>query len=503
MNTKTVFRHLLFSLVLAAAVLFPSCVKPADKTATELRYGFTSEPTTLDPLSPANTADGRIILFNVFEGLVKPDTEGRMRPAIAESWTVEQDGLVYNFKLRENVLFHDGAALTAADVKFSLENAVEAKISGLNQIDSVVVSPDNGGISVILKSPDPDFLPYLTVGIVRDGNNDRERTRIGTGPFFIESYTRQQNLVLKKFEGYWNKDLPHLEKVTIVFFGNNDAQMVALRGGSIDGASITGSMAAQLDPKFFDVVNSYSAAVQLLALNNAASPLDDLRVRAALNYGINITDIINMAFFGVGTPSGSPLIPGLSVYYESDLTYSYQPDTARSLLSRAGFGEGNRLPLEITVPGNYTMHVDTAQVIVNQLALIGVDASIKLVDWNTWLSEVYTGRRYQATIISLDSPNVSARSFLSRYRTGASGNFINFSSAEFDRVYDSVLNETDNSNRIRLYREAQRIVAQNAASVFIQDILYFKAFRHGAYDGVLNYPLYVIDFASIYGIKKN
>jgi peptide/nickel transport system substrate-binding protein len=502
MNTKTVFRHLLFSLVLAGALL-PSCVKQADKTASELRYGFTSEPTTLDPLSPANTADGRIILFNVFEGLVKPDTEGRLQGAIAEDWAIEQNGLVYTFKLRENVLFHDGAILTAADVKFSLDTAIEAKFNGLSQIDSVVISPDNSKISVILKAPDQDFLPYLTVGIVRDGNNDRERTIIGTGPFLIESYTRQQNLVLRKFNDYWNKELPHLEKVTIVFFGNNDAQMVALRGGSIDGASITGSMAAQLNPRFFDIINSFSAAVQLLALNNTAAPLDDIRVRTALNYGINVDDIIKMAFFGVGVPSGSPLIPGLSVYYEPNLTYQYQPDTAKSLLSQAGFGENNRLPLEITVPSNYTMHVDTAQVIANQLALIGVDVSIKLVDWNTWLSEVYTGKRYQATIISLDSANVSARSFLSRYQTGASGNFINFSSAEFDRVYNTILNESDYTNRIRLYREAQRVIAHEAASVFIQDILYFKAFRSDTYGGILNYPLYVIDFASIYGVKKN
>jgi peptide/nickel transport system substrate-binding protein len=70
------------------------------KAATELRYGFTTEPVTFDPLNPANTADGRSILFNVFEGLVKPDTEGRLLPCIAEAWTIEQDGLIYDFKLR-------------------------------------------------------------------------------------------------------------------------------------------------------------------------------------------------------------------------------------------------------------------------------------------------------------------------------------------------------------------------------------------------------------------
>jgi peptide/nickel transport system substrate-binding protein len=493
---------------LAVLALFPSCRQNAGSGALELRYGLTSEPVTLDPLNPSNSADGRSILFNVFEGLVKPNTDGTFMPCVAESWTIEQGGRVYNFTLREGVRFHDGSIVSSADVKFSLDTAIAASFLGLDRIEEVVLQGEKQ-ITVILKYPDPEFLPYMTIGIVKAGNNDREKNVIGTGPFFIESYTTQRNLVLKKFDNYWQRslpqprDIPRLEKVTIVFFANSDAMMLALRGGSIDGASITGSMAAQLDHKNFDIFQSYSAAVHLLALNNAAAPLDDIRVRKAINYGIDVQEIIDAAFFGLGNPSGSPIIPGLAVYYEDSLSYPYNPDTARSLLAEAGFGEGRAPALEITVPSNYTMHIDTAQVIVGQLEKIGINASIKLVDWNPWLMDVYFGRQHQATIISLDSPIVSPRSFLTRYRSDDSNNFINFSSADFDRVYDSVLTETDEAARIRLYKDAQRIIAENAASVYIQDILYYKAFRKGAFAGVLNYPLYVVDFAPIYRIQKN
>jgi peptide/nickel transport system substrate-binding protein len=186
------------------------------------------------------------------------------------------------------------------------------------------------------------------------------------------------------------------------------------------------------------------------------------------------------------------------------LEYPYEPDTARSLLAEAGFSEnGRKLIVEITVPSNYTMHIDTAQVIASQLEKIGVETSIKLVDWAAWLNDVYFSRQYMSTIISLDSPDVSPRGFLSRYHSQNNGNFINFKNAGFDEVYDSCLTETDYRNRISLYREAQRIITSNAASVFIQDIFYFKVFRAGAFKGVLNYPLYVIDFASIYGTAKN
>jgi len=483
----------LFLFLSLLIILLPACAG-RKAVSSELRYGFTSEPSTLDPLSSGNTADGRSILFNVFEGLVKPDTSGRMKPCIAETYSIEQDGRVYIFKIREGIRFHDGSLLNPADVKFSLDTAISAGFIGLDRIKDVSISGDNQ-IKITLKEPDPEFLPYMTTGIVKAGNTERENNIIGTGPFSIESYTIQQNLVLKKFKDYWQPDLPHLEKVTIVFFANNDALMVALRGGGINGASITGPLAAQLDHRKMNIFHSFSSAVQLLALNNKVPPLDDIRVRRAINYGINIQDIIDTAFFGVGIPSGSPIIPGLSAYYEGSLEYPYDPDTAISLLS-------HNFELEITVPSNYSMHVDTAQVIANQLSKIGITVKIKQVDWATWLSDVYFGRNYMATIISLDSPVVSPRSFLSRYYSTSGSNFINFSNSEFDKIYDSILVETDETKRIGLYREAQRVITENAASVYIQDILYYKAISK-SFDGILDYPLFAIDFASIYEKQKN
>jgi peptide/nickel transport system substrate-binding protein len=489
---------LLFRFLLPVLLLFSAACSRSE--GPELRFGLTTEPATLDPLNPANTADGRSILFNVFEGLVKPDTEGRLRPAAAESWTLEDGGLVYTFTLRKGLVFHDGAAVSPEDVKFSLDTAADKGFPGFSQIDRVETQGSRM-VRVILKKPDPEFLPYLTVGIVPKNNPDRERNAAGTGPFAIERYTPQQSLVLKKNRSYWQKDLPHLNQAAFVFVANSEALLLGLRGGSLDGASVTGSIFHQLDPEQFEAFSTYSASVQLLALNNAAAPLDDLRVRRALNYGIDLQQIIDTAFYGEGTPSGSPLIPGLTEYYETSLAdpYPFDPARARSLLAEAGYGPGGKkISLEITVASNYTMHVDTAQVIVNQLAAIGVPVTIKLVDWTTWLSDVYQGRNYQGTIISLDGPTVSPRSFLARYCSGDSGNFINFSSAEYDRVYQAALTETDEARRGDLYREAQRIISANAASVYIQDIIGFRVFPRGKAGGVLSYPLYAIDLASVY-----
>ena len=495
-------RIFILTVILILTIFAVGCTN--DDSSNELRFGLTTEPNTLDPLNPNNTADGRSILFNVFEGLVKPDTDGNMQPCIAESWTIEQDGLVYNFTIKENIFFHDGSILTPADVMFSLKTAAAMNYIGLQAIQEVEITGGNI-VSVKLAAPDFEFLPYMTVGIAKADNKDREKNIIGTGPFSIDRYRPQRSMVLKKFDKYWKEGLPHLNKITIVFFENYDAMLLALRGGSIDGAYVTGPMLDQLNRANFDIFNNYSAAVQLLALNNAATPLDDIRVRQALIHGIDIHNIIETAFFGFGIPSGSPIIPGFTSYYENQSPYPYNPEAARNLLMQAGFDADNKFSLEITVPSNYSMHEDTAQVIVNQLSQIGVDASIKLVDWNTWLNDVYFGRQYQATIISLDSPVVSPKSFLSRYHSNSENNFINFNSPEFDSIYDNILTESNEEQRLQLYIDAQRSIAQNSASVFIQDIFYFRAFRSesGGYGGVLNYPLYIIDFAEIFRIENN
>jgi peptide/nickel transport system substrate-binding protein len=482
--------------LLVSTVLFAGPKRETATGSAEMRYGLTSEPSTLDPLSPSNTADGRSILFNVLEGLVKPDTEGNLQPALAESWTIEQNGLVYNFTLREGVLFHDGSAVTVDDVAFTLNKAVEAKYVGFTQIERVEKTSGRN-IRITLKAPDPEFLPFLTQGIVPAHNADRENNPIGSGPFIIESYTTQQSLVLVRNPHYWKQGFPKLDKVTIVFVADSDALLLNLQGGNIDSATLTGSQLEQLSPSQFDIVQGNSNTVQILALNNAVKPLDDIRVRQAINYAIDVPEIIETAFYGKGEPSGSPLIPGLTKYYNKALANPYPADVnrAKRLLAEAGYPNG--FNLEITVPSNYTMHVDTAQVAVNQLAKAGIKASIALVDWATWYSDVYRGRKFEATIVSFDAANVSPRTFLSRYRSDGNSNLINFKNADYDRAFDGALLEIDENRRAALYQEAQKIISDNAASVYIQDIQSFRAFPKGRYSGVVNYPLYVLDFSTI------
>ncbi|WP_099204119.1 ABC transporter substrate-binding protein [Scatolibacter rhodanostii] len=503
----------LFTLVLTACspsaqeskASTPESEKPSSQAETvssdttteevkELRWGSTTEPVTLDPLNAGNSADGRSILFNVFEGLVKPDTDGNLQPALAESYQVEEGGLKYTFPIRTGVKFHNGATLTAEDVVYSLEIAKEQGFTGLDQIDTIIA--DGNTVVITLTAPDTYFLPFLTVGVVPKDYTDRENKPIGTGPFSLESYTPQQNIVLVKNKDYWNTELPKLDKVTIQFVSDTNALLTAVQGGNIDGASIIDySQLQQLDANEYSYIESQSASVQLLALNNSYGPLADVKVRQAISYAVDKTEIIDTAFYGFGTPSGTPIIPGLKTYFNSEVTDAYQADIdkAKQLLTEAGYGDG--FDLEITVSSNYTMHLDTAQVIINQLAKIGVNATIAQVDWATWLEQVYSGRQYQSTIISIDG-NLAPSSFLSRYRSDAKNNFINFSNAEFDTQFDIGSATLEESERIEAYNKAQQILSDNAASVYIQDINSFNVLRKD-FSGAVDYPLYVFDFSTI------
>ncbi len=191
------------------------------------------------------------------------------------------------------------------------------------------------------------------------------------------------------------------------------------------------------------------------------------------------------------------MFPNFKKYYIPELndTYGFDPDRAKELLEDAGYSEGT-LSFTITVPSNYPQHVDAAQVIADQLNEVGVKANIKQVEWNTWLSEVYSDRNYDATVVGVDASNLAASAMLSRFCSDASNNFINYSNDEYDSIYNNAQMESDDEKQTELYKQCEIILADDAANVYIQDLAEMVAVRNG-YTGYEFYPLYVQDMAKI------
>lgn len=470
-----------------------------EKAGGEFVFGLQTQPDHLDPYLAA-TADTRQILFNVFEGLVKPDKDGNLKPALAESWTMADDALSYTFRLRKGVKFHNGKTVTPEDVKYSLEKAAglsggEVLVSSLSNVKSVETSGEDE-VRIALKKPDYDFLPNLTVAVVPKDYEDQDTRPVGTGPYQFESFTPQQSLVLVKNTDYWQKGVPYLDKVTFKLESDSNALLMDLQGGSVDGAAIANNVASQLGGGF-DVVQANSNSVQLLALNNAAKPFDNKLVRQAVSYAVDPDEIIRTVELGKGVRVGTPVIPGLRKYFDESLTHAYDRniEKAKQLLAQAGYANG--FSFTITVPSNYTVHVDTAQVIAGELKEAGITAQIKQVDFATWLSRAYTDRDYEATIVSVDGATLSPKSYLGRYVSTDSKNFVNYKSSRYDELYAKAENEPDEAQRTALYKQAQELLSQDAASVYLQDISNLIALKSGI-TGYTAYPLYVFDAASIH-----
>ena len=236
--------------------------------------------------------------------------------------------------------------------------------------------------------------------------------------------------------------------------------------------------------------------VQALYLNNAEKPFDDVRVRQALCYAVDVDSILELTADGHGTKLGSSMYPAFTKYFDDSLTdyYSYDPEKAKTLLAEAGYPNG--FAMTITVPSNYTPHVDVAQVLVEQLAAVGITAQLQEVEWNTWLQDVYQNRKFQSTVVGFDASTLTANAMLQRWMSDSDKNMINFSDAQYDQVMSEANATTDDADRTALYLQAEKILTEQAANVYLQDLADTVAI-HKNLTGFQFYPLYVLDLSGI------
>ena len=177
---------------------------------------------------------------------------------------------------------------------------------------------------------------------------------------------------------------------------------------------------------------------------------------------------------------------------------SLEDELGKQLLKEAGY---ENLKFAITVPSSYPMHVDTAQVIVEQLRAAGIDATINLVEWAAWLDEVYKGRKFEATVVGMDTHSLAASGCLARFQSDSSKNFVNFASEEYDETYRKALSTVDAEEQTALFKQCETILAEQAANVYLQDPASFAATQKNV-GGYRFYPaLYIMDLSTMYRTK--
>lgn len=475
----------------------------AEKTTVSggtVKVSVGSEPDNLDPMLSSAT-DTSAIMMNVFEGLLGFNEKGEFIPALAESYDISEDGLTYSFKLKQGIKFHDGADFTSKDVKYTYE-----KLSGLsgeaplnetlNQLLASVVTPDDYSVNLVLKEKNAGFLSKAAISVVEKDYTQNSTKPIGTGPFKFVEYIQGQKVILEKNQDYntIKKRVPAIDKVEFKIMTDANARLMGLKSGDLDITSIDAKNVEALKNDY-NIVQGPQNMVQLMALNNSVEPFNNVKVRQAINYAVNKEEIINTVVNGNGTKVDSFLSPSMSTYFNTDLKNCYDTDIekAKALLKEAGYENGFKMT--ITVPSNYQTHVDTAQVIKNQLSKIGIEADIQLIEWAQWLDAVYAKANYQATIIG-HSGKLDPNDFLNRFDSSYDKNYFKFSDAQYDDLIHEAALSTDDAKRVELFNECQQLLVDQAAAVFIQDPDVIYATSKNV-QGMKNYPVTFLDMSSI------
>lgn len=470
------------------------------KAGGSVVVGMTHDLASLDPHATTD-AGTRDVVFNLYEGLVKPAPDGSLIPAVASDYKISEDAKTYTFTLREGITFHDGTPVTAEDVKYSIDRCAEANQGSAFSMLSEVAVKEEKTIEVKLNESYSEFLADLSQAyIIPAANENPAGNPIGTGPFQFVSYTPDQSVVLEKYDGYWQEGLPYLDEVTFKITADVDTAFMELQAGTIDILKHLTSAQVQTLNDSFKVESGSMNLVQAMFLNSAYEPLSKKEVRQALCYGVDRDAINQFLFGGKSHLIGSHMIPNMAVYYEpqAEKVYSYDPAKAKELLTEAGYPDG--FDLEITVPSSYSQHVDTAQIIVEELSQIGVNATINQVEWSTWLSDVYTDGKFEATVIGFDG-TLAPNDWLMKYTTGNKKNFMHYSNPEYDQVFNKAYTTVDEAEKEALYKEAQMILAEDAAAVYIQDPANFVAVNKRL-GGYTFYPTAGDDMSLVYEIGE-
>ncbi|WP_191247418.1 ABC transporter substrate-binding protein [Amycolatopsis deserti] len=370
-----------------------------------LAVGFTAEPANFDFTRTDGTAIPQALLYNVYEGLVKLDSSGKIVPLLARSWTVSEDRRTYDFQLQPGVKFSNGAPFTAADVKFSIDRvktdwtiSIKSKMDVVDHVE--VVDPLHA--RVVLKKPSNGWLFDMTgrVGAMFSptGVADLANTPVGTGPYQVQSRRRGDSIVLAANPAYWGRS-PAYKTVILKYIKDPTALNNALLSNGIDViAQIT---APDSIPQFendtrFTVLQGTTNGEVVLSFNGAKAPFNDVRVRRALTLAIDRKALLDTAWAGRGTVLGS-MVPPTDPWYE-DLSgyYPHDPARAKALLAEAG---QSNLSIRLRI-ANLPYATAAAQVVASDLADIGVRVTIEPLDFPAvWLKQVFTDHDFDASIV--------------------------------------------------------------------------------------------------------
>lgn len=475
-------------------------------------YNEQSGIASLDPAF-AKSLSVTWAVHQLFNTLVQTDDSLNIVPSLAKNWEISEDNLEFTFHLRNDVYFHDnevfpggkGRKMTANDVVYSFSRIIDNNTASSgawifnNRVDSVnpFTAPDDTTFILRLIRPFHPVLGILSMkycsiipleAIEKFGKDFRNHP-CGTGPFQFVAWEEGQALILKKNLNYFETDsngyhLPYLDGIKVTFYENKATEFLEFRQGRLDFVN-------DIDPSFKDEVLTKAGQLRsewkdkivlkkhpflnieflgILQDTSRAvvqqSPLKNLKIRQAINYGFNRRKMMLYIRNSVGIPAESGFIPaGLPSFDSSKVKgYNYDPASALQLLKEAGFPEGRGLPIIklLTIP----VYADLGSFIANELQQIGIKVQVEVVQKSVLLEQTAKSEAlfYRGSWVA-DYPD--AENYLSVFYGGnpAPPNYTRYNNPAFDRLYELALSEKSDSVRYQLYREADQMVMNDAPVV--------------------------------------
>jgi peptide/nickel transport system substrate-binding protein len=480
-------------MVLAAVAAAAIMTGPAAWAQT-LEIATDQSPVGLDPHVATSFAT---VLVNsvIYEGLTGVDKDLKVVPDLAESWTVSADGLTYVFTLRPGAKFHDGSAVTPADVAASFARVRDPKTGSpyASRIDMVkdVAATGDRQVTVTLATPSAPFLANLPqIAIVPaaavTGGVDLQRKPDGTGPFKLQEWVPDTYLLLAKNDAYWQAGLPKLAAVKFNIVPEASTRQVGISGGTYQMLpNVDPTTAATLDGTAgVTLLETPDLSYTLVGMNVSKPPFDNPKVREALNTAIDRAQIVQAAYFGKGQPGGplSPALKDWAVPVADYPCYAADPEKAKALLAEAGIA----LPLkaEMKVLGSNQNVVDVAQVVQAQLNAAGFDIALNVQEQGSFIQD-WRNSNFQM-FASVNGGSVDPDGYLFRtFRTGGSTNVFKYSDAAVDKLLDDGRTTLDPAKRRDIYADLQKRLACDGPIAHLVYGQLFTAVR----DGVTGYQI--------------
>ncbi len=421
----------------------------------------------------------RQIHYSIFDPLVDMDESLNLKPKLVASWDMTPDGKTITFHLQKGIKFHDGSVLDADAVKFNIDRILDPKtaspqVSNVNAISSVQVV-DSMTVSLVLKEAFTPLLANLTQGpgfmsspqAIQKYGQDYGQHPVGAGPFVLQSWEKGNQITLKRFDGYWQSNLPKLAGMTWKPISDDTVRMANLQSGQSDFVDSvpSNSFATTRANSAFQTWEAAGTLWPMIRLNLKMDPFTNKAARQAVAYGVDRNAIVKAIYFGAAVPAFGPISPIYKTYYDTAVEtygFSYDIAKAKAKVSEAGL---SKLEFTVDIQSNPTQQ-RLAELVKNQLAQANITMNIQAYE-STALQDRITNKKYQAVIGSwTPRPDIDGTIY-PHFASDGNVNSMSYSNPQVDTLLKSTRTLPNGAARIAAYRDAQKIIVDDAPWVFL------------------------------------